>query len=323
MNELTVAICAYNCERYIEETLVCILAQTLQEFDLLIINDCSTDSTRQKIIDFFENKPRPYRLVDFEENSGLAAGRHYVEKNIATKYILFVDADDCPFPRLVEKLYHQISSDDDLMAVGCYHQFIDSEGAKMSGGIFMGETSKEGFYARANNRKLIFMQPTAIIDLEALLSVGGRNILGFPEGKPRYQDLCEDLDLWTRMSDLYTSGKAIVVVPEILCHYRKHEQGLSANSLGMILRMKHIKTNLLCRRKGERELTFLEFHNSLTPGELKTFEKNAEAATKLRCGVFNLKKGKVLSGITCIVQAVWINPEYCLQKIKSNSGIFR
>lgn len=67
------------------------------------------------------------------------------------------------------------------------------------------------------------MQPTAIYDRDAALSVGGYIIDGFPSGKPRYQDYCEDLDLWTRMSDLYIEGKAIVVIPETLCLYRKGE----------------------------------------------------------------------------------------------------
>lgn len=322
-NDITLAICAYNCEKYIEETLGCIADQTLQDFDLLIVNDCSTDNTRSLILEFFEARPRQFRLVDFEENRGLAAGRHYVENLVASKYILFVDADDCPYPTLVEKLHLTISSDDDLMAVGCYHEFINSEGRKIGGGIFMGETTKEGFYAKAANRKLIFMQPTAIVNREILLSVGGRNIIGFPEGKPRYQDLCEDLDLWTRMSDLYNTGKAIVVVSEVLCRYRKHEHGLSANSLGMILRMKHIKNNLLRRRSGENEQTFIDFYSSLSLEKLKSFEQDAEVAVKLRQGVFALKKGNFLMGVNNIIQSIWINPKYFWQKIKSNSGIFR
>ena len=43
--DLTLAICMYNAEKYIEETLLCIMAQTKQDFFLMIINDCSTDSS--------------------------------------------------------------------------------------------------------------------------------------------------------------------------------------------------------------------------------------------------------------------------------------
>lgn len=323
MNNVTIAICAYNCAQYIEETLTCILNQTFQEFDLLIVNDCSTDNSKEIIEKFFKKNHRQYKLVDFEINKGLAAGRHYVENYVQTKYVLFIDADDCPYPTLVEKQFIKISSDEDLIAVGCYHEFIDHNSKKIGGGIFLGASSKEEFYLKAKNKKLIFMQPTAIINREALLKIGGRNVFGFFEGRPRYQDLCEDLDLWTRMSDLYVEGKAIVVVPEILCRYRKHEQALSANSLGMVLRMRHIKTNLLLRREGNKELTFVEFYNALTEEEMTQLKRKSKAADCLRNGAFLLKKGNVFSAIKYIVLSVWAEPGYLWQKIKSNSGLFK
>lgn len=316
--DLTLALCMYNAERYIEETLQCIMAQTMQSFHLLIVNDCSTDNSVRVVEDFFRRNPRQYELVNLLKNGGLCAGRRYVEEHATTRYILFVDADDCPYPTLVEKLYEKITSDDDLIAVGCHLEYIDSNGKKMKGGIFLGETTKKGFYEKAANEKLIFMQPTAIYDRETALQVGGHNITGFPEGKPRYQDLCEDLDLWTRMSDLYKEKKAIVVVPEILCRYRKHEQALSANSFGMILRMRHIKTNLKRRRRGERELSFMEFRETMSEEELKKLEKEAQAANSLRNAYYYLKKGNAILFVRDLCISIYNNPAYIVDKIKHN-----
>lgn len=315
---LTLAICMYNAEKYIEETLQCIMAQTMQDFHLMIVNDCSTDGSVACVESFFKEHPRQNELVNLPVNGGLCAGRRYVEEHAKTKYIMFVDADDCPYPDLVEKLYGKISSDSDLMAVGCHLEYIDSDGKKMNGGIFLGETTKEGFYKKAEKEKLIFMQPTAVYDRELALSVGGHNTTGFPPGKPRYQDLCEDLDLWTRMSDLYKDGKAIVVIPEILCRYRKHEQALSANSLEMILRMRHIKTNLKRRRRGEKELSFIEFREQMSKEEAKKLEKEAKAADSLRNAYYCLKKGKLFSGIKYLSISVYNNPSYIVDKIKHN-----
>lgn len=318
MKDLTLAICMYNAERYIEEALQCIMVQTMQDFHLLIVNDCSTDNSVKVVEDFFRRNPRQYELVNLLKNGGLCAGRRYVEEHAATRYILFVDADDCPYPTLVEKLYGKITSDDDLIAVGCHLEYMDSNGKKMKGGIFLGETTKKGFYEKAANEKLIFMQPTAIYDREAALQVGGHNITGFPEGKPRYQDLCEDLDLWTRMSDLYKEKKAIVVVPKILCRYRKHEQALSANSLGMILRMRHIKTNLKRRRRGERELSFIEFRETMSEEELKKLEKEARAANSLRNAYYYLKKGNAILFVRDLCISIYNNPAYIVDKVKHN-----
>lgn len=317
-NEITLAICMYNAERYIEETLECIMAQTMQDFDLLIINDCSTDKSANLVEDFFARHPRQYKLLNLSENRGLCAGRRYVEEHTNSRYLLFVDADDCPYPTLVEKLYNKIISDKDLIAVGCHLEYMDSDGNKMNGGIFLGETSKDAFYEKAAKGKLIFMQPTAIYDREAAISVGGHCIEGFPKGKPRYQDLCEDLDLWTRMSDLYIEGKAIVVVPEILCRYRKHEQALSANSLGMVLRIRHIKTNVKRRRTGKKELTFEEFMHQLPKDEYKNLEKDAKAADSLRKAYYLLKKRNVIGGVRHIFLCIKNNPPYIFDKIRHN-----
>ena len=68
---LTLAICMYNAERYIEETLQSVLNQTMQEFHLIIVNDCSTDSSVSIVRKFFEQHPRQYELIDFDENHGL------------------------------------------------------------------------------------------------------------------------------------------------------------------------------------------------------------------------------------------------------------
>lgn len=318
MINLTLAICVYNAEKYIKETLQSIMAQTMQDFHLLIVNDCSTDSSVAIIEEFFTKNPRQYEVVNLSVNGGLSAGRKYVEEHAATKYIMFVDADDCPYPTLVEKLYNKIASDKDLMAVGCHLEYMDSKGRKINGGIFLGETTKEGFYCKAEKEKLIFMQPTAIYDREVALSMGGHNITGFPAGKPRYQDLCEDLDLWTRMSDLYKEGKAIIVIPEILCRYRKHENAMSANSIGMILRMRHIKKNLKLRRRGKKELSFIEFKESLTNEELTKIEKEAKAADALRQGYYALKKGKVFTFIGKLATSIYNNPTYFIDKFKHN-----
>lgn len=323
INDITLVICAYNCERYIEQTLFCVANQTYQNFDLLIVNDCSTDRSVEKIVGFFKEHPRQYELINLEHNGGIGHARHFAERHAKTTYLIFVDADDLPYPTLVEKLYTKIKSDSDLMAVGCYLEYIDRNGDKIGGGLFLGEKTKEKFIEKAANKKLIFMQPTAIYERELSLSVGGYCVDGFPDGKPRYQDYCEDLDLWTRMSDLYVRGKAIIILPEVLCDYRKTGQGLSSSTLPMILKMRYVKVNLLRRRKGEKELTFVEFYDSLSPKELKAYQRQADAAVKLREGVMRLKQGKILTATANIVQSVWSDPKYLWQKIKSNSGIFK
>ena len=318
--DLTLAICMYNAERYIEDTLQSVFVQTFQDFHLLIVNDCSTDGSVDAVERFFDDNPRQYELVNFEENKGIGYARHFAERHAETRYMMFLDADDILYPMAVETMYNKIISDADLMAVGCYLEYIDREGKKIGGGLYLGEKTKEDFYEKARNKKLIFMQPTAVYDREVALSVGGYVIDGYPPGKPRYRDYCEDLDLWTRMSDLYVEGKAIVVVPEVLCKYRK-ASGLSTGTFNMSLKMKYTKTNLLRRRAGEKELTFVDFYEVLSEKDIMRLKKDAAAADALRNGVFYFRQGFWGKAVVSVLKSLWYKPGYLYQKIKSNSGL--
>ena len=318
--DLTLAICIYNTELYIVETLQSVMQQTMQDFYLLIVNDCSTDESVKIVKQFFTEHSRQYELVDLKKNQGICYARHFAERYATTTYMMFLDADDILKPTAIETMYKKIISDNDLMAVGCYLEYINEKGEKIGGGLFLGEITKERFYEKAKNKKLIFMQPTAIYDRKLALSVGGYHIDGFPEGKPRYQDYCEDLDLWTRMSDLYNNGKAIVVEPKVLCSYRKGG-GLSSSTFNMIVKMHYTKTNLLRRRNGEKELTFIEFYNNLSTTELRKYKRDAKAADTLRNGVFYLKQKKFLKAMKLILQSICYKPSYIFDKLKHNFKI--
>jgi glycosyltransferase involved in cell wall biosynthesis len=315
--DLTLAICVYNVERFIEKTLASVIKQSVSDFHLLIINDSSTDNSVNKIESFFKNNSRQYELISFDENKGICYGRHFAERHAKTRYLMFLDADDILLPDAIKKMWDKIKSDQDLIAVGCYLDYIDENDIKIGGGLYLGETTKEGFILKAAAGKLIFMQPTAIYDRDAALSVGGYIIDGFPSGKPRYQDYCEDLDLWTRMSDLYIEGKAIVVIPETLCLYRKGG-GLSSNSFNMILKMRYTKTNVRRRRAGMKDMTFLEYYSSLSDKTILELKNEASAADNLRNGAILLKKGNAIKGAWLILRSIIARPSYFLDKIKHN-----
>ena len=204
--EVTLAICMYNAEKYIEETLACIMAQTMQDFHLLLVDDCSTDRTVEYVERFFHQNQRQYELVKLTQNQGIAYGRHFALHHAQTKYLIFVDSDDQPLPLLLEKEYNALLSDKNLIAVSSWSQFIDAKNKKMRGGLFIGDTTKEQFLKRAKADKRIYLPIQTMFNREEAVRVGGFSLDGYPVGKPRYRDFCEDLELWTRLSDLYIEG---------------------------------------------------------------------------------------------------------------------
>lgn len=318
--DLTLTICVYNAEKYIEETLESVIAQTVQEFHFLIINDCSIDNTVQVIKSYLEIHHRQYELINFNINQGIAYARNYAINHAMTKYMLFIDADDIIDKRLVEKEYTQISLDTDLIGVSCWSEFINENGKRIHGGTYLGEVTKEKFIEKASRCKLIFLPIHTIFDREIAIRCGGFCINGFSLGKPRLQDYCEELDLWTRMSDFYTEGKAFITIPEVLYKYRKSD-GLSSNHFYMIIKMRYTKTNLLLRRAGNSELTFTEFYNSLSDQEMEQLKKESMAADALRNGFFYLKKGNWILSMCLILKCIWYRPLYIWEKVKNNFRI--
>lgn len=320
MNKLTLAICLYNAESYIAETLQSVMQQTMQDFHLLIVNDCSTDNSVEVVQQFFAKYSRQYELITLKQNGGIANARNFALNHTNTEFLLFIDADDLLDPRLVEKEFNKLMSDKDLIGVSCWSQFINEKGEKVHGGTYLGEKEKALFIEKASKKKLIFLPIHTMFSTDYAKKAGGFCISGFPEGKPRMQDYCEELDLWTRMSDFYAEGKALIVIPEILYYYRKSD-GLSSNHFNMIIKMRYTKTNLLRRRNGEKELTFIEFYNSLSPKELNGYWRDAKAADALRNGVFYLKRKNIVKATWLILQSIWYRPSYILDKLKHNSGL--
>lgn len=317
MTYLTLAICVYNAEKYIKETLESVMAQTMQDFHLLIVNDCSTDNSVDVIEQFFAEHPRQHEVITLEKNGGIANARNFATAHANTKYFLFIDSDDLLEPALVEKEYIAITEDSDLIGVSCWNDFIDAKGRKVHGGTFLGEKTKEAFIEKASKRKLIFLPIHTMFNREYAIKAGSICTNGFPNGKPRYQDFCEELDMWTRMSDFHTEGKAIIALPEVLYHYRKMD-GLSSNHFNMILKMRYTKYNLLRRRDGEKELTFIEFYDSLTPKEIKRLKKDAKAADALRNGAFYLKRKNIFKSAWEISKSIYYRPGYIFDKLKHN-----
>ena len=92
----------YNCGEHIEESLRSILAQTLTDWELLIIDDCSTDQTAQILKPYLERYPA-IRYDALQEHRGAAFARNEGIKKARGRYIAFLDSDDVWKPQKLEK----------------------------------------------------------------------------------------------------------------------------------------------------------------------------------------------------------------------------
>ena len=84
---------AYNSEEYISYTIECVIAQMYKNWEMIIVNDMSSDKT-VNIINEYLKKDKRIRLIDLDINSGAAAARNIALENAKGRFIAFLDSDD-------------------------------------------------------------------------------------------------------------------------------------------------------------------------------------------------------------------------------------
>ena len=90
---VSIVMPAYNCADYIEETLQSVLMQTYENWEVVVVDDQSTDDTK-KIVKAFATKDKRIRLLELEKNSGVAIARNRGIVAARGNYIAFLDSDD-------------------------------------------------------------------------------------------------------------------------------------------------------------------------------------------------------------------------------------
>ncbi|MCH9049030.1 MAG: glycosyltransferase family 2 protein [Proteobacteria bacterium] len=105
-NLVSIIMPAYNADKYIRDGIESVLSQTYQEWELLIVNDCSQDSTA-KIVEEYCAQDDRIKFYHNEENSGPAMTRNNAINRAKGRFIAFLDSDDIWLP---EKLDKQVSA---------------------------------------------------------------------------------------------------------------------------------------------------------------------------------------------------------------------
>lgn len=105
MSFFTVIIPLYNKENFIQKTIESVLNQSFDDFEILIIEDCSTDNSKKKVLDIQSDK---VKLIQHSQNKGLSASRNTGIQNAKSDYIAFLDADDVWKDNYLETIFSLI-----------------------------------------------------------------------------------------------------------------------------------------------------------------------------------------------------------------------
>lgn len=126
MAKITVIIPAYNVENYIEKTLKSLTLQTFKNFEVIVVNDGSTDNTENKINSVLRNADFPWKLLN-QHNQGVSMARNngLIEAN--GEYICFLDGDDYYDAFFLEKMYNKAKENNYDMVVCNYILVSENE----------------------------------------------------------------------------------------------------------------------------------------------------------------------------------------------------
>lgn len=221
MDELvSIIVPVYNAERFIKETMDCVRAQTYPCWELLLVEDKSSDKTVSIIEEYIEaNGENRIRLIRQPENMGAARARNRGLAEAAGRYIAYLDADDLWVPEKLERELAFMKEKDAAFAFTGY-EFVNENGGGTGKVVRVPETLG---YRQALKNTTIFTT-TVMFDTAKI----EKSLLEMPIIKS------EDTALWWK---ILRNGYTAYGLDENLVKYRRAGKTLSSNKLEAMRRI--------------------------------------------------------------------------------------
>lgn len=209
--ETTVIMPVYNADEFLEPAIQSILQQSYKHFELLIINDGSTDKS-QEIIDKYAELDKRIRIIK-QKNKGLVYTLNHAIKSVKTTYIARMDADDISTPERLEKQISYLKSHPNTGVVGCLTQNITYDGTYLDINV------------RPVSPECLELITGAYCQLAGPSIVARRNCL-LDSGLFRDSEYpAEDYGYWTRI--VLQKRYSLYLIPQVLYYYRINQLGIS------------------------------------------------------------------------------------------------
>lgn len=217
---ISIIVPVYNVKNYIQATIQSVLDQTYTNWELVLVEDGSTDGTKELVEQYLQAHPDDrIQFYIVPENIGAAAARNYGMERSRGRFAAYLDSDDLWAP---EKLMHQVAYMKEKDAAFCFtgYEFADADG--MGTGKVVKVPDRIS-YREALQNTTIFTS-TVMFDTEKL----SREQLMMPKVKS------EDTALWWRV---LRSGVTGYGLDENLVRYRRIGKSLSSNKIEALRRI--------------------------------------------------------------------------------------
>lgn len=211
--KVTVLLPVYNAAQFLCEAIESILSQSYTDFELLIVNDGSTDSSNEIVSSFIDSR---IRVLRNEKNIGLIASLNRGIAEAKGKYIARMDADDVSLPNRLQQQVAMMEKDSGIAVLSSFVDFMNVDGEITGTWSTDREATSEGEIRKLMMRTNCIAHPTVMMRANVV-----RKYLYNPKRKG-----AEDWDLWMRM---LADGQRIAKMPEVLLNYRIHPGSITAS----------------------------------------------------------------------------------------------
>lgn len=212
---VSIITAAHNAEKYIALTIESVLAQTYRNWEFIVVDDASTDCTRDIIAEYTKKDAR-IKFIHLDTPVLQTMARIKAINASCGEYLAILDADDICFPNRLSVQVDFLKNNPDIAVVGSDAELIDSAGN------VIGRKKKDYNHAEIAFKLLLqtqFTHSSVCMRKKAYDEVGGYNGV-------TYRLYVEEYDLWNRF---VARGFKLANVPQALIQYRIHSAGISQN----------------------------------------------------------------------------------------------
>lgn len=213
--KLSIITCVFNADRYLNESLDSIFNQTFKDFELILINDSSTDKTSE-IIQTYAHHPEVI-VLENKRNEGVPYSRNRGFLKAQGEYIAIHDADDISLPDRLKKQVTFLDKNPNITMTGG-HAIRISDGGKILGSMtYPPKHTREAFHVIARYKLNPIIDPSSMFRRQPILDIGGYRM------EPEFRTV-QDFDLWCR---LLVKGHLLYNFQEPLIKYRINPKGVT------------------------------------------------------------------------------------------------
>lgn len=302
---VSILLPAYNASKFLEAALDSIRAQTYSDYELIAIDDGSSDDTREILQRRAMIDPR-IRVIS-HKNIGMGASLNLGLRAAKHDWIVRMDADDVMAFDRIEKQKNFVERNPEISIAASYVKYINDRGDYIGRGLSPLTTLEKVRERVASGHLIGFHHPSVMARKDVLLEVGGYRSEFWP---------ADDIDLWNRVVE---NGYEVLVQPEFLLEYRIHEASVTvARTSETRKKVGWVKACMKARQSGHSEPSWQEYIDRSASNFLSraNFYRKDAAAVIYKKSAINYSLGNYCKPIFMILFVFFLRPFNTIMKVK-------